>query len=174
LKALLTFVFWKTEVLELPNCDVKIPVIVDVLEYLYAQCTEPIERGLARSCISYFAYYICLYQLSLRFYLPELEKIAVAALDREEIGIQDGSFKDMEILIMGLYRNRRGKKWKSLRRTVIKRQAWKLIKMPGTMLDMLDERFPGFQRELAEIWQLKLEDSGASRGSWLMCWRRAL
>jgi hypothetical protein len=160
------------EVLELPNCDVEIPVVVDMLEYLYAHSTEPIERGPARPCITYSAYYLCLYQLSILFSLPELQKIAVAALDREEIGIQDDSFEDMEILIVGLYRNREGKMWKSLRRTVIKRQAWKLIKMPTTMLNMLDDRFPGFQSELAEIWQLKLEDSRVSRDSWLMCWRR--
>jgi hypothetical protein len=160
------------KVLELPKCDVKVPVIVDMLEYLYTQSTEAIEHGLARSEITYSKYHLDLFQLSLRFYLPGLEKIAVGALDQDEIGIQDGSFGDMECLIVDMYTNRRGSRWKSLRQTVMKRQAWKLIKMPREMLDKLDERFPGFQRELAEIWQLKLEESRASKGLWVMRWKK--
>jgi hypothetical protein len=162
------------KVLELPKCDVKIPVIVDMLEYLYTRSTDAIEHGIARSGITYSKYHLDLFQLSLRFYLPELEKIAAAALDQEAIGIQETAFQDMECLVVELYNNRRGRKWESLRHVVMKRQAWKLIKMPRNLLNKLDERFPGFQRELAEIWQLKLEESGASRGSWLICWKKQL
>ena len=158
-------------VLELPNCDVNISVIVDMLEYLYTQSIETIEQGFARSGITYSTYHLELFQVSLRFYLSELEKIAKAGLGQEEVGIQEGAFQDMEGLVVGLYGNRRGKKWQSLRQTVMKQQAWKLVKMPRKMLDKLDEQYPGFQRELAKCWELKLEESGASQGSWLTCWK---
>ena len=160
------------KVLELPNCDVTIPVIVDMLEYLYTKSTVALERGLAMSELSYSTYHLSLFQLSLRFYFLELEKIAAAALDQEEIGVQEGAYEDMECLIVEMYNNRQGKKWKSLRQKVMKRQARKLIKMPRKMLSTLDERFPGFQSELAESWQRKLEESGASGGSWWMNWRK--
>lgn len=153
------------EVLDLPKSDVKIHVVVDMLEYLYTQSTETIERGLARSEMSYSKYHLDLFQLSLRFYVPELEKIAADALDQEDIGIQDGSFGKMECLIADMYENRRGKKWEILRQMVMKRQAWKLIKLPIKTMRELDERFPGFQCELAEAWRLKLEESVASKGS---------
>ena len=160
------------KVLELPNCDVTIPVIVDMLEYLYTKSTVALERGLARSELNYSTYHLSLFQLGLRFYSLELERIAAEALDQEEIGIQEGAYEDMECLIVEMYNNRRGRKWKSLRQNVMKRQAWKLIKMPRKMLDRLDERFPGFQSELAESWQCKLEESGAGGGPWWMNWRK--
>ena len=150
----------------------KIPVIVDMLEYLYTKSTVVLERGLARSQLTYSTYHLSLFQLSLRFYLPELEKIAMEALDQEEIGVQEGAFQEMEQLIVNMYNNRRGRKWESLRQKVIKRQAWKLIKMPRKTLDKLNERFPGFQSELAEIWHRRLEDSEAGRGSLWMNWRK--
>jgi hypothetical protein len=167
LKALLTLITSQIKVLELPKCDVKTSVIVDMLEYLYTQSTEAIERGLARSETTYVKYHLDVFQLSLRFYLPELEKVATEALDQEEIGIRDGSCGDMECLIVDMSENRRGKKWGSLRQIVMKRQAWKLIKMPRRLLNRLGERFPGLQRDLAQSWRLKLEESGASRSS---CW----
>ena len=159
------------EVLELPNCDVEIPLIVNMLEYLYTKSIVALERGLARSQLTYATYHLSLFQLSLRFYLPELEKIAMQALDQEEIGIQEGAFGDMECLIVEMYDNRRGRKWESLRQNIMKRQAWKLIKMPSKVLHKLDETFPGFECELAEVWERKLEESGASGGSWWMNWR---
>ena len=160
------------KVLVLPKCDVKIPVIVDMLAYLYNNSVETLERGFARSDVTYSTYHISLFQLSLRFYLPELERIAFKALDQEEIGIQEGAYQDMEGLIVEMYKNRRGKKWDALRKTVIKRQAWKLIKMPRKTLDRLEDRFPGFRTELALVWRLKMQESGAIKGSWWLRWKR--
>lgn len=171
-RIILTLISWQMEVLDLPKSDIKIRVVVDMLEYLYTQSTETIERGLARSEMSYSKYHLDLFQLSLRFYVPELEKIATDALDQEEIGIQDGSFGKMECLIADMYENRRGKKWEILRQMVMKRQAWKLIKLPIKTMRELDERFPGFQCELAEAWRPKLEESVASKGSFWTCRRK--
>ena len=154
------------KVLQLPKCDVKIPVVVDMLNYLYTKSYDVIECGLARSDLTYFTYHLSLFQLSLRFYLTELEKIAKEALGKEEIGIQEGAFGEMERLIVDMYHNRHGRKWESLRQIVLKGQAWKLIKLPSETLNKLEERFPGCRRELAEAWRLKLMESGASMGSW--------
>jgi hypothetical protein len=86
------------KVLQLPKCDVKISVVVDMLNYLYTKTYDVIECGLARSDLTYFTYYLSLFQLSLRFYLPELEKIAKEALGKEEIGIQEEALGELERL----------------------------------------------------------------------------
>jgi hypothetical protein len=160
------------KVLQLPKCDVKIPVVVDMLNYLYTKTYDVIECGLARSDLTYFTYHLSLFQLSLRFYLPELEKIAKEALGKEEIGIQEEAWGELEHLIVDMYNNRHGRKWESLRKVVLKGQAWKLIKMPSETLNKLEERFPGCRCELAEAWRLKLMEFGASGDSRWTRWRK--
>jgi hypothetical protein len=159
------------KVLQLPKCDVKIPVVVDMLNYLYTKSYDTIECGLARSDLTYLTYHLSLFQLSLRFYLPDLEKIAKEALGKEEIGIQEGALEELERLIVDIYNDRHGRKWESLRQVVLKGQAWKLIKMPSETLNKLEKRFPGCRRELAEAWRLKLMESGASMSSRWTRWR---
>jgi hypothetical protein len=147
-------------------------VVVDMLNYLYTKTYDAIECGLARSDLTYFTYHLSLFQLSLRFYLPELEKIAKEALGKEEIGIQEEAWGELEHLIVDMYNNRHGRKWESLRKVVLKGQAWKLIKMPSETLNKLEERFPGCRRELAEAWRLKLMEFGASGDSRWTRWRK--
>jgi hypothetical protein len=64
-----------------------------------------------------------------------------------------------------MYNNRRGRKWDSLRKAVLKGQAWKWIKVPSETPNKLEERFPGCRCELAEVWRLKLMEFGASSSS---------
>jgi hypothetical protein len=159
-------------VLQLPKCDVKIPVVLDMLNYLYTKSCDVIGCGLARSDLTYFTYHLSLFQLSLRFYLPELEKVAKEALGKEEIGIQGGAWGELERLIVDMYDNRHGRKWESLRKVVLKGQAWKLIKMPSETLNKLEERFPGCRCELAEAWRLKVMESRTSTDSRWTHWRK--
>jgi len=77
------------KVLQLPKCNVMIPVVVDMLNYLYTKIYGVIECGLARSDLTYFTYHLSLFYLRLRFYHPELKKIAKETLGKEEVGIQE-------------------------------------------------------------------------------------
>ena len=81
------------EALQLPKCDVTIPVIVDMLTKTY----DVIECGLARSDLTYFTRHLSLFQLNLRFYLPALEKIAKEALGKEEVGIQEEAWGNWNV-----------------------------------------------------------------------------